>query len=338
MSAASLRHVQADALDPNLGAFLELPLGSVAAAVCNPPFIRPRWRRQFGLVLEAAGLSACYPAIEEAGAAVLFLAQNLRFLRRGGQAGVILPDGIVSGRSHEKLRQTLLEQHCITDVIELPRSAFLRAQVRTHIVILRKEHGGADAIRLRRFDPATGLSSACLVDIASGAHRLDYSYYVQRAISEPKDGARPVRCIRDVALALERGRGSTSHGAALPHPLFHTTSFPASKRISVPRRARWTLAQAQRHGQTLAWPGDILIGRVGRNLHRKIGLLAEGPVAISDCVYRLRVNPAVQRQVLAYLASPSGSEALASITSGSGARHLSKVELLDLPIPSVDFP
>ena len=89
---------------------------------------------------------------------------------------------------------------------------------------------------------------------------------------------------------------------------------------------------AERHHVTLARRGDILIGRVGRNLHEKVAFLRDGPYAISDCVYRLRPRTHHAASLARYLTSAEGKAALASTASGSGARHLSKAELLKMPI------
>lgn len=324
--------IHADALNPDLSAEIALPMGSVGAAVCNPPFIRPRWRKQFAELLEDAGLGACYPAIEEAGAAVLFLAQNIRFLRTGGQVGLIVPDGLVSGVNHRRLRQALVEQHTITEAIELPNNAFPRAEVKTHILIIRKGRQGTNKIRLRRFG-SSGLTMPLYVQYNNAIHRLDYSYY-ERASQASAQLSKRGRflCLKDLNPELQRGRASSVDCSTLPLPVFHTTNFPASCRIAVGSSWHWDEKTASRHGQILAWPGDILLGRVGRNLEHKVGVLVDGPVAITDCVYRLRVSTSHLEAVIERLTSSSGRALLASSASGSGARHLSKAELLSMPL------
>lgn len=67
------------------------------SALCNPPYIRPGWRSHFGQILEDAGLSGVFPHIKCVPADILFIAQNLRFLRPSGKLGLILPDGIIAG-------------------------------------------------------------------------------------------------------------------------------------------------------------------------------------------------------------------------------------------------
>ncbi|WP_206743886.1 methyltransferase, partial [Thiomonas arsenitoxydans] len=78
-------HFVHDALDEALSDKIGLRLGTVDVAVCNPPYIRPRWRSDFGKILEDAGLSGALASLRDAGADLLFLAQNLRLLRRNAK-------------------------------------------------------------------------------------------------------------------------------------------------------------------------------------------------------------------------------------------------------------
>jgi type I restriction enzyme M protein len=330
-SASLVRTYQADALAPNLSKAIGVQLGTVQAAVCNPPFIRPRWRRHFSKILKESGLADCYSAFQDAGAAVLFLGQNLRFLKDGGELGLIVPDGIVSGHSHRKLRQLLLGQHSIVDIIELPPSTFRSTEVKSHILIVRKNSQGS-AVRLRRLEPDGQLSSPRFASATDGVHRLDFSYYQNRLpdLSQLKP-PRLVTRVADLKPELQRGRASTSDFASMP-PIVHTTNLSADPTLAPGKRFRWSKRMADAHNQVLAWPGDILLARVGRNLEHKVAILRDGPVAISDCVYRLRVEDSVRRRVWTFLISAKGREALSVAASGSAARHLSRAELMALPL------
>lgn len=141
-------HVTADVLDPHIAHRIALEFGDIDAAVCNPPFIRPKWRKRFGEILEAVGLSGVFPVIKEVGADVLFIAQNLRLLRNGGNFGVVVPAGLVSGEKHKKFREWLANRHQIEQVIELPRTAFHGADAQTYILLLKKSPSNGGSIRL----------------------------------------------------------------------------------------------------------------------------------------------------------------------------------------------
>ena len=81
IDSLTFQHHVGDALDYALNKQIGLPPEGACAAVCNPPYIRPKWKDHFGLILEEAGLSSILPKLSDVPADVLFIAQNLRFLR-----------------------------------------------------------------------------------------------------------------------------------------------------------------------------------------------------------------------------------------------------------------
>ncbi|MDM8086421.1 class I SAM-dependent DNA methyltransferase [Cellulomonas cellasea] len=81
---------------------------------------------------------------------LLFLALFLRLLQPGGQAAVIVPDGVLFGSStaHRALRKTLVEDQKLDAVIKLPSGVFRPyAGVSTAILIFtRTDSGGTDDV------------------------------------------------------------------------------------------------------------------------------------------------------------------------------------------------
>lgn len=81
---------------------------------------------------------------------LLFLALILRLLKIGGRAGVIVPDGVLFGstKSHQAIRQTLVEQHKLEAVISMPSGVFKPyAGVSTAILLFtRTGNGGTDDV------------------------------------------------------------------------------------------------------------------------------------------------------------------------------------------------
>ncbi|MFU8788510.1 MAG: N-6 DNA methylase, partial [Methylobacter sp.] len=120
LNERAITHHVRDSLDLNLAQHLGLRWGEADMALCNPPYIRPKWKKQFLEILEDAGLSHVLPRMSEIPADLLFIAQNLRLLRQGGRLGLILPDGIVAGEKYSVFRKTLLTNHQVERVIELP--------------------------------------------------------------------------------------------------------------------------------------------------------------------------------------------------------------------------
>jgi type I restriction enzyme M protein len=72
----------------------------------------------------------------------------------------------------------------------------------------------------------------------------------------------------------------------------------------------------------VAKTGDILIGRVGRNFQEKVCRVEAGTVAVSDCIFILRVTPEHRDAVFSYLKSKHGRQALICSSHGVGAKFL----------------
>ncbi|AVR98649.1 N-6 DNA methylase [Pseudoduganella armeniaca] len=342
MSGRSRRaheHFVYDALETELPSKIGVPLGSADIALCNPPYVRPRWRAAYGTILEEAGLAGSLDSVHDAGADLLFIAQNLRLLRQSGKLGLILPDGLLTGEKYARVRATLLREHRIDEVIQLPRTAFAKADAQTHLMVLTKSAGSTKNIKLRQLSTAGFLSQPLVIDADVGKLRLDYSYHAAGAGDAQviQDGNKPLSYF---ALALKRGSFNSAQLGMLPVPIFHLSDFPEATRIQlgvVPRkfiRSAKTLASLPLHAN-IACDGDILLARIGRNLHTKICVVQGGACLISDCIYALRVLPQYRNNVLSFLNSEAGRVALQSAAHGVGARFLSRANLLNVTLPNI---
>ena len=118
------RHLRTDALEPSLAALVRDEFGRFDAAVCNPPFTTPIWRKGFDEILEESGFSGCMPVLADSDSALLFLSQALRLLGEESTLGIILPDSLVSGAKYRKFRHELLHRYRIDAVVRLPNSSF----------------------------------------------------------------------------------------------------------------------------------------------------------------------------------------------------------------------
>jgi type I restriction enzyme M protein len=72
----------------------------------------------------------------------------------------------------------------------------------------------------------------------------------------------------------------------------------------------------------MAKPGDILVGRVGRNFEEKVCMVKSGTIAVSDCIFILRVAREYRDSVFEYLKSDLGRESLSFSSHGVGAKFL----------------
>lgn len=331
-------HFVHDALDEDLPNKIGVHLGTVDVAVCNPPYIRPRWRADFGCILEDAGLSGTLASLRDAGADLLFLAQNLRLLRRKGKLGLILPDGLVTAERYSGVRRALLRQHLIEQVVQLPRGVFKGTEAQTYLAVLSKMAGETDQLTLRQMGPDGQLSSALDVPQELAAKRMDYTFHVQASASQrlqDEDGCQRIQ-VGDAITDVVRGSICSSEIGGFPAAVFHLGDFAkpggenairiVPKRFSLSDSAARTMSR----NAHLAWPGDILLARVGRNLHNRIAMVVHGPCVISDCIFALRATEEHRERLYRFLESDAGQRALATSAHGVAARFLSKRNVLEM--------
>lgn len=335
-------HHHHDVLDYILDESIGVKFGSADITLCNPPYIRPRWRDSFRAILSAAGLSTSLITLHDAGADLLFLAQNLRLLKKHGKLGLILPDGLITGDRYLGVRKVLLNEHAVEEVIQLPRNAFANTEAQAYLVIVSKEAGPTKEVQLKSFRGRDIDPHVLIVDAYKGVERLDYRYHLirQTAVAHCRYGKDSIR-LGDLSDDLKRGMVSSNEIANSTWPIFHLNDFPTNlsdiglrlpRSIRIPKRELKGLADV-----CIAGPGDILLGRVGRNLHDKVCLLRTGHCIISDCVFRLRVDKAYQAAIYGFLKSNDGRSFVESATHGVGAKYLNKQDVFNLPIPLTYF-
>lgn len=329
-------HFVQDVLDLGLSDKIGLTLGTVDVAVCNPPYIRPRWRPEFGKILEDAGLSGALSSLHDAGADLLFLAQNLRLLRDNGKLGLILPDGLITAERYSRVRQTLLQQHLVEQVIQLPRRVFKGTEAQTYLVVLSKMSGESERVILRQMENNGQLSRPIEITQDKAIKRLDYTFHAQVTSPKRSHDSQKQMSVRQALTDIVRGTICSSAIDTFSVPVFHLGDFsrPGDEHTVrvVPKRFALSARSAQRITQDarLALPGDILLARVGRALEDRVALVVHGPCVISDCVFALRTTDEHRDRLYRFFESDLGRHSLASSAHGVAARFLSKTNLFDI--------
>jgi type I restriction enzyme M protein len=336
-TGAGLKHAHFvhDALDEALSDKIGLGLGTVDVAVCNPPYIRPRWRSDFGKILEDAGLSGALASLYDAGADLLFLAQNLRLLRRNGKLGLILPDGLVTAERFTGVRRALMRQHMVEQVVQLPRGVFKGTEAQTYLAVLSKMAGETDHVKLRQMGSDGHLSEAIEVAQDLAVKRLDYTFHAGVSSQRRRGALRPI-AVGAAVTEILRGKTCSSSISDFRAPVFHLGDFAerageqavriVPKRFALAERAARIAALEAR----LAVPGDILLARVGRGLENRLALVVHGPCVISDCIFALRATDEHRERLYRFFESEVGQRALATSAHGVAARFLSKTNLLEI--------
>ena len=299
--------------------------GSFDLAVCNPPFFRPEWNRDFSLTLQRAGLDNACSSTAEVTAEVLFLAQNLRLLNSGGVLALIIPDGILTGWRMATLRHALLIKHRVDCVMQLPAHSFHDTEARCFVLFLTKDAGPTNNIKLLRYENASGLSEPIFIDAVQAEKRMDYDYHAEVGVT----GAH-IETLRQLGAHVIRGSLSTAEARNADFPVFHTTDY--GKAVQGRVTLSPVLSNMPQRRLVVAEAGDILMARVDRSLHQKVAIVTSGQAALTDCVYRVRLPEAVQEAVFAALRSAEGMVKLQAVSKGVSARLLGKADLLDLPL------
>jgi type I restriction enzyme M protein len=328
------RHVTGDALDPRLADRLGLRPGEACAALCNPPYIKPRWQAHFGELLEEAGLSGALPRMGDVPADLLFVAQNLRFLKEGGRLGLILPDGIIAGEKYQLFRQLLLARHRVHTVIELPRSIFYGTEAKAHIVVVSKGPVPTETLTVRALHSNGTLSHQLAITHDRAAERLDFSFLSTRASGRVRTASNQTQTLGDLVETVGRGRYDSAAKKVSRHPILHTTDLTSRSRTP-PSSFLLSRKQAACMKGPFAQPGDILIARVGRNHAEKIVLVKRGTYAVTDCLFVLRPKRGKMTRILKFLRSAQGTAALDALSHGVGARFLTVTALKNLIVPGL---
>ncbi len=328
-------HFVHDALDEAISDKIGLSLATVDVAVCNPPYIRPQWRSGFANILEDAGLSGALASLRDAGADLLFLAQNLRLLRRNGKLGLILPDGLVTAERFSGVRRALMRQHLFEQVVQLPRRVFKGTEAQTYLAVLSKLAGETEQVKLRQMGNDGLLSEAIQVPQDLAVKRLDYTFHAQPAIQRHRGSIQAIP-VSEAVSEVVRGTICSSAISTFATPVFHLGDFAepidehtvriVPEHFALDERA----AKIASHGARLAIPGDILLARVGRRLENRLALVVHGPCVISDCIFALRSTDQHRERLYRFFESEAGRRAIARSAHGVAARFLSKANLFEI--------
>jgi len=307
-----------NSLDSDLYSKINIKVGTVDIAICNPPYLNIERSETLSHLLASAGLPASV-AIKNYTTDLLFFAQNLALLKTGGVLGIILPAGMLCGHEFLKFRRDLLENHTVEKVIELQSNIFKKTEAKTFILIVKKGKPKQNAVLLSMADADGQIENSMVVDSAELYWRMDYSYHSEKSKFLTKG-----ICIGDIATTIKRGVYTNLELKATKLPFFHTTDFKNHMRICKFADNNYDSLLRE---PTIAKKGDILVGRVGKSCHEQILFLKHGRIAITDCVYRIELPKEYQKQVFTYLYSKTGRQNLKMIKHGVCAQVISKIDL-----------
>lgn len=307
-----------DGLSPNIEKQLNIIAGGIDIAVCNPPYKLIAKKDSYLEILKSAGFfDSC--KLNKLTTDILFLSQNIKMLKEGGELGIILPDTILTGSEFELFRKDLLSNTTVSGLIQLPMNAFAKTEARTHILFLKKGKTEKYKAELKLSNINGEIISNISVDSKSLIKRMDYTYH-----SFIRNNSKSGIGLKDIGASIFRGNLSKKELASKlgKSNFFHTTSFKNNHQggVSFPNRA--TIAN-------VVQKGDILVARVGKGSIGNVTIVKSGISEISDCILAIRVKKKYQYQVYNSLKSDYGRSWLSAYSHGVCSRFITKSDLMN---------
>lgn len=310
-----IQALHVDGFNPNLPEILSEKFGDIELLVSNPPYYSRENNSDIRQILKDSGLSECVSLSRKTiPAEVIFLAQNLRILKPGGELGIILPAGIISGEKWKRLREYLLAVYEVISCTQLPTHSFRNTDAQAFILIIRARDNSCESasIKLRHANHTAEI----IIPLKDAITRADYSYY-KSSISFPE------KACYETKYKLLRGKNSQKALKDNFKHFIHTTNLQ-----TIP--SQLSLPNEPQDGAINAEAGDILVARVGRRCLGRVALVHSGSVPISDCVIIVRPKTAKDREeIWARFVCSSAKQRLLDVSLGVGAKYLTYDALED---------
>lgn len=285
-------------------------------AVCNPPYGTIKKTDEFNDVLRRIGFDCCLE-LKTFSRDLLFMCLCLDFVRDGGYVAIILPDGPLSRKDYIPFRKSLLTNHCVEQIVQMPEKSFSSTEATTHILIVKKNgHSNKKIpVSIMNFDGA--IANSCLIDRENLLNRMDYSFCHW---SEMSNAEMPNM---DVKIEIKRGSYSYCNLKKMEVPYLHSTGFKDRQVICCANYDYNTTSKI------IAHQGDIIMCRVGKRCVGKVALIMDGAILLSDCLYKITVPKEYTSLLFKSLCSQNTKEWVSAVAHGVCSRVISKSDLSD---------
>ncbi|GAB5532259.1 MAG: hypothetical protein Roseis3KO_40360 [Roseivirga sp.] len=297
--------------------------------VCNPPFHSVINNSTIKNLIEEMELRYLLD-VKRLGLDLVFLLQNLLFLRRGGELGIIIPDGVATNITFRKVREYLVSNYNLVKLIELPTNGFKNTDAQTHILILSKVKDRSPKVELLKSNIRGEIVGEIVVDIDRLIERMDYSFHFWKS---GHTGNKLVRTLGELDVTITRGKHSKKKLSLMQLPFVHTSDIPDTNLFIIESNRYQTSLSQVPDEKSLAEKGDILITRVGKRCVGRSAMLGIDRAIISDCLIKIRVNSPLERELLFQaLNSENGKAWINAHIHGTCARLISMRDLYSFPL------
>lgn len=278
--------------------------GHIDISVANPPYISVEINRDISEILKRSRISECIPPrLKKLPSEIVFLAQNMLVLKKGGELGAILPASIISGEKWKNLREFLITELSLNKVIQLPQKAFGKTEASTFAVNFKNTPSTGKNVSLHSVEDMRALK----VNKESGTKRLDYSYHINSHQKKIKSTAS-----REILLV--RGDKSSKLLKKFNKNYLHTSNLKETFQTLEYGNNTYAL------GTKIACKGDFVVSRVGSRCIGKTGYIEDGCVEVSDCI---TVIKKIQfEKYISFFISGQFYKEVSQNALGTGAKYL----------------
>jgi len=288
--------------------------GSIDLLISNPPYFSCDLNHTNKKILHEIGLLDCISKnLNKIPAELIFLAQNLRLLSKSGELGIILPAGLISGQKWQPIREFLLSNYQVTNVIQLPVDSFKKTDAQTFIITLKHRDNNVGHVRLSN----TSETSIFNISKSQAILRADYNYYkTAQSLINPK-------IFTNEEFRIFRGNKSHNVLSLSNYEHVHTTHMPTTP-------IRMNLLGNRVVGEKIATTGDILIARVGRRCIGRVAIVETGQAIVSDCIIVISPkNKLISEAIWNIVSSVDFKNYLVSAAFGVGAKYITYKIIMD---------
>lgn len=291
--------------DPELSNKILDTFGKIDISVSNPPYLNISVNSDVQTILKKSGLNeAISNKLTIIPAELVFIAQNLLVLKRGGELGIILPASIINGEKWKSVREYILSNYTVSNCVQLPVNAFKRTETSTFAVCLSNyKSKNSQKINLQSYL----VEKSIVIDEKRAVNRMDFSYYNLKSNKVAVND-------RDLIRYMFRGNKTEKDLINSSYKYLHTSDL---------KDVYQELDLSYDHsygGSKYASAGDFVFSRVGSRCVGKCAYIKNGRMSISDCLFVVKLKNV--EQFIKYLKSGVFYEVTRGSSLGVGAKYI----------------
>lgn len=310
---------------------------SCDVVLANPPFIKTdEFKIDFEKIIQHP-FSIGKRALRRLEVSMIFA--NLALIRPNGHLAIILPDGLLNAISYSSLREFLVNNFTILEIVALPVRVFQYGEVKASFLIIKNRNPKSQNITniaiIKYIDAELKIMQQAKIKSKKLIERMDPGHFLNNMSNGNKiSSVNHIRTLKDLGVDVRRGHHSASSAITKGiYRIIHSTNIGIGGLL---KGEKLFLKEdsLQMHKPLKCRAGDILIVRVGKTLG-KVALITkkEAGSVVSDCLFRIRVNCVDSYNFLKYLQSNYVQNYFKTVARGSAASYITAFDILLLRTP-----